>query len=166
MFLGSIAGWFSSSMATGWGCYCAGKMALIAITKALRTEVKPFGITVTMCEPGFFRTPILSSASGRGIVYGELKGTIDDYNESMGKFYSMIEMANGNQPGSPEKGGERIVQALKGEGALEGWNKGPDAIPERWGLGDDSYQPVEAFLKEEGENLMKWKGLTQGVNID
>ncbi|KAF8437836.1 hypothetical protein BGX38DRAFT_1071135, partial [Terfezia claveryi] len=55
LFMGSVAGWPSSSLATGWG-YCAGKMALAAIIKALRAEVKPFGITVTMCESGCFRT--------------------------------------------------------------------------------------------------------------
>jgi len=55
---------------------------------------------------------------------------------------------------------------LKGGGALLGWNKGPGEIPERWVVGNDSYQPVEAFLKDEGENLIKWKGLTQGVSFD
>ena len=57
--------------------YYAGKMALVAIIKALRAEVKPFNITVTMCEPGFFRTPVLSSANGRGLSLGT-EGTIDD----------------------------------------------------------------------------------------
>ncbi|RPB21109.1 NAD(P)-binding protein, partial [Terfezia boudieri ATCC MYA-4762] len=64
---------FMGSLATGWGGYCTGKMALAAIIKSLRAEVKPFGITVTMCESGCFRIQILSStnsASERGIVLG------------------------------------------------------------------------------------------------
>ena len=38
------------------GMYCASKYALEAYTQALRMEVRPFGIHVTMIEPGDFAT--------------------------------------------------------------------------------------------------------------
>lgn len=38
------------------GFYCASKYALEALTESLRMEVKPFGIQVTLIEPGDFKT--------------------------------------------------------------------------------------------------------------
>ena len=40
------------------GFYCASKYALEAYTESLRMEVKPFGIQVTLIEPGDFKTDI------------------------------------------------------------------------------------------------------------
>ncbi|WPV66242.1 oxidoreductase [Chitinophaga sp. LS1] len=47
----------------GWGVYCGTKFAVEGITEALAQEVKPFGIHVTIAEPGYVRTNFLSSGS-------------------------------------------------------------------------------------------------------
>ena len=120
---------------------------------------------MTLCEPGYFRTSVLNSSSpGRGIVLGELRGTIEEYKEWMEKFYPVLEVIDGNQPGNPEKGGDRIVQVLKMEGD-EGKKEEGEEIPVRWGVGDDFVPWVETFLKEEEENVKKWGALSKGVSF-
>ena len=56
------------------GMYCASKFAVEGMTEALRMEVKPFGIKVTLVEPGDFRTAFTQNrsrvhASGKGSAY-------------------------------------------------------------------------------------------------
>lgn len=46
----------------GVGMYCATKAALEAMSECLASEVYPFGIRVSLIEPGVFRTPILQKA--------------------------------------------------------------------------------------------------------
>lgn len=43
------------------GFYCASKYALEALTESLRMEVKPYGVQVTLIEPGDFRTRITTN---------------------------------------------------------------------------------------------------------
>jgi NAD(P)-dependent dehydrogenase (short-subunit alcohol dehydrogenase family) len=57
----SIAGRMSIPM-MGW--YCASKHGLEAMTDALRVEVAPFGVKVTLIEPGSFGTSIWDSGAG------------------------------------------------------------------------------------------------------
>jgi NAD(P)-dependent dehydrogenase (short-subunit alcohol dehydrogenase family) len=58
------------------GMYCATKYAVEAYTQALRMEVRPFGIQVSMIEPGDFATGFtagrrLTAASTAGSPYAE-----------------------------------------------------------------------------------------------
>jgi NAD(P)-dependent dehydrogenase (short-subunit alcohol dehydrogenase family) len=58
------------------GMYCASKFAVEGMTEALRMEVRPFGIEVSLVEPGDFRTEftrhrIRVKASGQGSSYAE-----------------------------------------------------------------------------------------------
>ncbi len=59
--LSSIAG--ISVGFPGWGIYCATKFAVEGLSESLAQEIAPFGIKVTIVEPGYFRTEFLSSGS-------------------------------------------------------------------------------------------------------
>jgi NAD(P)-dependent dehydrogenase (short-subunit alcohol dehydrogenase family) len=60
VFVGSIAG---RSALPFLGAYAASKHALEAITDTLRVELRPFGIDVSIVEPGSIRTPIWTKSA-------------------------------------------------------------------------------------------------------
>ncbi|MFP4322432.1 MAG: SDR family oxidoreductase [Anaerolineales bacterium] len=47
-----------------FGAYCASKFALEGLNDALRLELRPFGMHVSIIEPGAVRTPIWAKAEG------------------------------------------------------------------------------------------------------
>jgi NAD(P)-dependent dehydrogenase (short-subunit alcohol dehydrogenase family) len=60
VFVGSIAG---RSALPFLGAYAASKHALEAIADTLRVELRPFGIEVSLVEPGTIRTPIWTKSA-------------------------------------------------------------------------------------------------------
>ena len=60
VFVGSIAG---RSALPFLGAYAASKHALEAITDTLRVELRPFGVQVSLIEPGTIRTPIWAKSA-------------------------------------------------------------------------------------------------------
>lgn len=58
--VGSAAAWVGEP---GEGVYAASKAALARYTEALRHEVRPLGIWVSLVEPGAFETNILAAAA-------------------------------------------------------------------------------------------------------
>jgi len=57
--MGSVGGLISSPFS---GAYAASKFALEALTDALRMELRPWKIHVSIVEPGFIKTPIASKS--------------------------------------------------------------------------------------------------------
>ena len=55
VFIGSISGRVSTSLV---GPYCASKHAIEAIAEALREELRPWKLAVSVVEPGAVKTPI------------------------------------------------------------------------------------------------------------
>jgi NAD(P)-dependent dehydrogenase (short-subunit alcohol dehydrogenase family) len=58
--LSSVGGFVSWP---GWGIYCSTKFAVEGISEAMHAELKPLGISVTLIEPGPFRTDFLDASS-------------------------------------------------------------------------------------------------------
>lgn len=63
VFIGSISG---RSALPFVGAYAASKFALEAITDSLRAELQPFGLEVSIVEPGVIATPIWSTSIAAG----------------------------------------------------------------------------------------------------
>jgi NAD(P)-dependent dehydrogenase (short-subunit alcohol dehydrogenase family) len=76
--VGSIAG---RSSLPFLGAYAASKHALEAVTDALRVELRPFGIAVTVIEPGTIATPIWRKGGER---FEELAAQLP---EGLGRLY-------------------------------------------------------------------------------
>jgi len=84
--------------------YSAAKFAVEGLSFAVATEVEPFGIKMTVVEPGFFRTELLDA---RNVKYAT--SSIADY-AAEGPAEAMWEPYDGKQPGDPHKFGDAVVK--------------------------------------------------------
>jgi NAD(P)-dependent dehydrogenase (short-subunit alcohol dehydrogenase family) len=98
----SIGGFVGGQMAS---LYCASKFALEGFSESLAKEVSPFGISVTIVEPGPFRTDFLKLESLR---FGGKP--IAEYEDSRREIRTSMDERNGRQPGDPEKLAEAMVR--------------------------------------------------------
>jgi NAD(P)-dependent dehydrogenase (short-subunit alcohol dehydrogenase family) len=91
----------------GSGYYSAAKAALEGLSGALRGELAPLGISVTVVEPGAFRTDF----AGRSLAQSTT--VIDDYAATAGQRRKESDTMDGNQPGDPAKAAAAIITALQ-----------------------------------------------------
>jgi NAD(P)-dependent dehydrogenase (short-subunit alcohol dehydrogenase family) len=102
MNLASVGGFMGFD---GASVYCAAKFAVEGFSESLALEVAPFGIKVTIVEPGFFRTDFLDKSSVR---YGMTR--IADYQEVANETLTDYGSYNHKQPGDPVKLGRVLVE--------------------------------------------------------
>jgi NAD(P)-dependent dehydrogenase (short-subunit alcohol dehydrogenase family) len=93
--ISSVGGYSSYA---GWGVYGSTKFAVEGLSEALRMELAPLGVQVTVVEPGFFRTDFLDASS---LV--STRTRIDDYAATVGAMRDFAAGANHGQPGDPDK---------------------------------------------------------------
>ena len=106
----------------GSGYYSAAKAAIEGISGALRGELAPLGISVTIVEPGAFRTDF----AGRSLVQSAT--VIDDYAATAGQRRKENDTMHGNQPGDPAKAGNAIIAAVESPEPPAFLLLGPDAL--------------------------------------
>jgi len=100
--LSSLAGLRGSELGS---LYCASKWAVEGFSESIAMELAPFGIHVTIIEPGPFRTDFLTPES---IRFGAK--AIPDYEDRRNAQRATFEQRNGKQPGDPVKLAEAMVQ--------------------------------------------------------
>lgn len=100
--LSSLGGLLGGQMAS---FYCATKFAIEGFSESLAKEVSLFGISVTIIEPGPFRTDFLTPKSLRVAA-----SRIPEYDQRRSQILSGIEQRNGQQPGDPRKLAEAVVR--------------------------------------------------------
>jgi NAD(P)-dependent dehydrogenase (short-subunit alcohol dehydrogenase family) len=115
----------------GSGYYAATKAALEGVSGALQKELAPIGITVTVVEPGGFRTDF----AGRSLTQSEKP--IDDYADTAGKRRKEHDTVHGTQAGDPARAATAIIEAVEapdtpfflllGQDALTGYRAVHDA---------------------------------------
>ena len=136
--LSSSAGFAAGA---GRGLYGAAEFAVEGLSEALRAELAPLGIQVTIVEPGSFRTDFLSTAGVRRVAT-----RIPAYDGTVGELLDALGSASGRQPGDPARAGA-IIREL---GSL------PDR-PARLQLGSDCVALVEEKLAPVARELETWR---------
>lgn len=102
--------------------YSASKFALEGMSLSVAHEVAQFGIKLTVVEPGFFRTSLLSQSNAR---YAST--SIQDYAHEASPEV-MMSGYHGVQPGSPEKLGNVLVALSEMETPPQIFVAGSDAL--------------------------------------
>jgi NAD(P)-dependent dehydrogenase (short-subunit alcohol dehydrogenase family) len=133
----------------GSGYYSAAKAAIEGISGALRGELAPLGISVTIVEPGAFRTDF----AGRSLTQSAT--VIDDYAATAGQRRIEHETMDGHQAGDPAKAGAAIIAAVESSEPPAFLLLGPDALA--------AYRYIADGRANE---IAKWEQLTAGTNFD
>lgn len=128
--------------------YCASKFAVEGFSESLAKEVARFGITVTVIEPGPFRTDFLTPESMR---FGA--GKLSDYDERRVQLVASFDQRNGLQPGDPSLLARAMVQ-------LSAEHK----PPMRFLAGAIAVQAAEAKLAAMRQEITTWKELSIGTD--
>jgi NAD(P)-dependent dehydrogenase (short-subunit alcohol dehydrogenase family) len=102
--------------------YGATKFAVEGLSLSVAAEVEPFGIKITVVEPGFFRTDLLDA---RNVGYAN--NTIEDY-KAEGSTREMWSPYHGTQPGDPAKLGDALVKIAAMEDPPKLFVAGSDAL--------------------------------------
>ena len=132
----------------GSGYYSAVKAAIEGISGALRGELAPLGISVTIVEPGAFRTDF----AGRSLV--QAATVIDDYAATAGQRRKETDTMHGNQPGDPVKAGDAIIAAVES----------PDP-PAFLLLGPDALAAYRYKADARAAEISQWEELTSGTDF-
>jgi len=128
----------------GWGIYCATKFAVEGLSESLSAEVAPFGIKVTIVEPGYFRTDFLSSDSMR-----VAESKLDEYTLVRESEAAHTQQIKGNQPGDPRKAVAAVIEVAAAENP-----------PLHLLLGQDAYDVANLKIKAMQADMAQWKDLT------
>jgi len=95
----NVSSLFAFDPLTGWALYGSTKNAVEGISHGLAKELEPFGIKVTVIEPGLFRTGFTSKES-----FAVAENAISDYeNTGVGAKRKSTKTFHGTQPGDPTK---------------------------------------------------------------
>jgi NAD(P)-dependent dehydrogenase (short-subunit alcohol dehydrogenase family) len=131
----------------GTGFYSASKFALEGLTEALSRELTPFGIRVSLIEPGPFRT----DWAGRSMK--QVSTPIDAYADSVGQRRAFIKSMHGRMPGDPRRAAEAIVSLEK-----------LASPPLRLLLGKPVLDMMRGKLREIEQTLEEWESVTLGAD--
>ena len=133
----------------GSGYYSAAKAAIEGMSGSLRGELAPLGISVTVVEPGAFRTDF----AGRSLAQSAT--VIDDYAATAGQRRKENDTMHGTQAGDPAKAAAAIIAAVESSEPPGFLLLGPDAL---------SYYRYVAG--QRANEIEKWEEVTSGTDFD
>ena len=145
--LSSVAGLRGAEFSS---LYCTSKFALEGFSESLSQEVIPFGILVTLIEPGPFRTGFLAQESLHISA-----NAIADYDERREKARASFETRNGQQPGDPVKLAEALVRLAN-----------EDVPPMRLTAGAFAARALDRKLIDMRAELDKWQDVALSMDYD
>jgi NAD(P)-dependent dehydrogenase (short-subunit alcohol dehydrogenase family) len=122
--------------------YAAAKWGVEGFSETLAKEVAPFGVKVTILEPGGFRTDFAGSSTA-------LREGRPEYDATVGKTARFQREFNGKQPGDPARAAAVLLRLVE--------ERNP---PLRIVLGRDAYHAAERNDLAKIELAREWKDLS------
>lgn len=132
----------------GLSAYQSAKFAVEGFSEVLIGEVAPFGIKVTIVEPGGFRTDWAGSSMTVAAIP-------DDYQASLGFLLGYLEANGGKETGDPAKAAEAIFSIA-----------GTETPPLRLLLGSDAVRIAEMAGKARDAGDLQWRQLSLSTDFD
>ncbi|ARM13305.1 MULTISPECIES: oxidoreductase [Rhizobium] len=132
----------------GRGAYSAAKFGVEGFSEVLSKEVAPFGIKVTVIEPGGFRTDF----AGASTVLAEGRA---EYAETVGATVRFQREYDGRQPGNPAKAAAVVLHIA-----------GLDEPPLRLLLGSDAVRNVEKADAERIAADREWRTVSVSTDFE
>jgi NAD(P)-dependent dehydrogenase (short-subunit alcohol dehydrogenase family) len=128
--------------------YAAAKWGVEGFSEVLSKEVGPFGVKVTIIEPGGFRTDFAGSSTA-------IREGRPEYDSTVGKTARFQRDYNGKQPGDPAKAAAAVLHIAS-----------LNDPPLRLLLGSDAVHFVEQNDLAKMESDRKWKDLSISTDIE
>lgn len=142
----SIGGVFGVA---GASIYCASKFAVEGFSESLAEEVAQFGISVTIVEPGYFRTDFLEPQS---VSFGQLQ--LADYLQYSSALDNSYKAHSHQQAGDPAKLGAAIVELAS-----------TTEPPLHFAVGSDALQAIAATYQKRSAELTAWQVLSGSTDF-
>ena len=133
----------------GFSAYAASKFALEGWTEAIRDELLPFGIRVTLVEPGAFRTEF------SGLALMRPAQRIADYQPMIQRLADYMDASDGTQPGDPAKAAAAMIEVAES-----------DNPPLRLMLGSDAYGLWDQKAAELHKDLAQGRPRGEATALD
>jgi NAD(P)-dependent dehydrogenase (short-subunit alcohol dehydrogenase family) len=131
----------------GLAAYQSAKWAVGGFSEVLAQEVAPFGIKVTVIEPGGMRTDWAGSSM-------TIPPVSEPYEQTVGAFVQMLREHSGQEPSDPVK----VAQVITELPELE-------EPPLRLLIGSDAVAYANAALQARAESDAKGRYLSESVNF-
>ncbi|WP_028935800.1 SDR family NAD(P)-dependent oxidoreductase [Pseudonocardia spinosispora] len=134
----------------GWGVYGGTKYAVEGLSEAMRQELAPLGVQVTIVEPGVFRTDFLDDSSLHTVA-----AEIEQYRQTAGSTREYAVTNNHRQQGDPVKLAEVIADVAAA-----------DHQPVRLQLGADCVARVSQRLDAIRAELDEWRPVAESTAFE
>jgi NAD(P)-dependent dehydrogenase (short-subunit alcohol dehydrogenase family) len=127
--------------------YAVAKWGVEGFSETLAKEIAPFGVKVTIVEPGGFRTDFAGSSTS-------LREGRQEYQETVGKTVRFQREYNGKQPGDPARAAAALLRLAADQNP-----------PLRIVLGSDAYNAAENNDLAKIDLARKWKELSVSTDF-
>lgn len=131
----------------GLSIYSASKFALEGLSESLRAELAPFGISVTIVEPGGFRT----DWAGRSLI--QASGSRPEYAQATERASQAYARMHGHQPGDPALAARALIELADS-----------DDPPLRLVLGSAAVTAITKALTARIEEIERWAELSRSTD--
>ena len=137
----NVSSLFAFDPLAGWSLYGSTKNAVEGISQGLAKELSPFGIKVTVIEPGLFRTEFTGKGS-----FAIAQNSISDYEDTIvGRMRKSTATFHGTQPGDPVKLASVVVKLAHSDNP-------PLHLP----IGSDSIKNYKTFAEKLAADVTAW----------